>query len=92
MVVKQLDAEITEFAEMLYALRGAMGIKKIKNNILSFLLANHLIRAHQIKTDGLWCPRCGDMFHDRDILRNPRDYYECPKCYAVQHTRCRGNL
>lgn len=38
---KEEEREITEFAEMLYNFREAMTIKTIKNNIESFLLANH---------------------------------------------------
>lgn len=43
-----------------------------------------------ITEDGIWCPRCGDVFHDEDIVDNPDDYYCCDKCYTIQHTKCRG--
>jgi len=39
--LKRIDQEITEFAELLYAFREASTIKTIKENITSFLLANH---------------------------------------------------
>jgi len=42
--LEPMEQEITEFAEMLYNFREAMDIKTIKNNIESFLLANHLRR------------------------------------------------
>ena len=49
------------------------------------------IKAHELEEgeDGLWCPRCGNIFHDEDIARNPCDYYICPKCFVIQHSECR---
>ena len=47
------------------------------------------MKAHETTDDGIWCPRCGDMFHDEDIDNSPEDYYECPTCHAVQHEKCR---
>ena len=42
--------------------------------------------------DGIWCPRCGEIFHTKDMGKHPEDYYTCPTCFAVQHTKCRGQL
>ncbi len=87
---QDLDTGIAEFAELLYAFRMALGIKAIKANIFSFLLSNHLIKAHEMGGDGLWCPRCGDIFHESDMSEKPEDYYTCPECFAIQHEKCRN--
>ena len=42
--------------------------------------------------NNLWCPRCGEVFHEKDIHATPQDYYTCPACKAVQHNKCRGPL
>ena len=42
--------------------------------------------------DGLWCPACGQVFHDSDVTNNPNDYHICPECGAVQHQAHRGPL
>lgn len=41
---EDLEREIVEFAEFIYNLKPAMSIANIKNNIKSFLLANHLVQ------------------------------------------------
>lgn len=44
------------------------------------------------KQDGIWCPRCGEVFHDEDMTKEPDEYYQCPECGAIQHQKCRGPL
>ena len=39
---EKIEQELTEFAEMIYNFRDAMTIRNIKENMRSFLLANHL--------------------------------------------------
>ena len=43
----------------------------------------------QLTADGLWYPRCGQVFHDTDIEANPDQFWVCPLCHAVQHQACR---
>ena len=38
--------------------------------------------------DGIVCPRCGEVFHDKDMEANPDAYYTCPYCYTIQHQKC----
>jgi len=45
----RLDRDITEFAELLYNFRDALTIKNIKENIKSFLLANHLVKRDDVE-------------------------------------------
>jgi len=45
-----------------------------------------------MKEDGLWCPRCGEVFHDRDMRERPQEYWTCPLCGTVEHMVCRGPL
>jgi len=40
--------------------------------------------------DGIWCPRCGEVFHDEDIDKHPEDYYTCPTCFTIEHQKCRN--
>jgi len=40
--------------------------------------------------DGIVCPRCGEVFHDKDIETNTDAYYTCPECFTIQHERCRN--
>ena len=42
--------------------------------------------------DGIWCPRCGEVFHTKDMEEHPEDYYTCSICHTIQHTKCRGHL
>ena len=42
--------------------------------------------------DGIWCPRCGKVFHDKDMEEHPEEYFTCSECFAIQHEKCRGNL
>ena len=39
--------------------------------------------------DGIWCPRCGEVFHDEDMNKHPEDYYTCPTCFTIEHEKCR---
>jgi len=43
-----------------------------------------------VKEDGIWCPRCGEVFHDKDIDEHPEQYYTCPECFTIQHEKCRN--
>ena len=52
--------------------------------------AHAICRLFEPKPDGIWCPRCGEVFHDEDMTVNPKAYYTCPYCFAIQHTKCRG--
>ena len=51
-----------------------------------------MIKAHELKDgeDGIWCPRCGDVFHDADMEKEPGKYYTCPVCFTIEHKECRG--
>ena len=40
--------------------------------------------------DGIVCPRCGEIFHDKNIEEHPEQYYTCPKCFTIQHEKCRN--
>ncbi len=42
--------------------------------------------------DGIWCPRCGEVFHDSDVQAQPELYWTCPTCFTNQHRACRGPL
>ncbi len=42
--------------------------------------------------NGIVCPRCGKIFHDKEMDENPEKYWICPVCSVIQHTKCRGNL
>ena len=52
------------------------------------------LKAHELKDgeDGIWCPRCGDVFHDVDVEKNPEKYYTCPICLTIEHEECRNLL
>lgn len=39
--------------------------------------------------DGLCCPRCCTLFHDKDISRYPDNYWTCPNCFTIMHKSCR---
>ena len=39
--------------------------------------------------DGLVCPRCGEVFHDKDVEKNPKAFWTCPECSVIQHYKCK---
>lgn len=51
-----------------------------------------MVKAHELKNgeDGIWCPRCGDVFHDTDVENEPKKFYTCPTCFTVGHEECRN--
>ena len=67
-------------------------VRRIVGQIKGVILSNNnIVKVVMSKDkDGIWCPRCGEVFHDKDMADNPNDYYTCPLCYAIQHTKCRG--
>lgn len=43
-----------------------------------------------INGDALCCPRCGQRFHDQDLMNHPEEYWTCEQCGTIQHVKCIG--
>ena len=90
--IDELQLELTHVIIQRNLARAA---RDEKSEVIKYLRPElHRCQAElaRLREDGIWCPRCGEVFHDEDMANEPAKFWTCPFCWTIQHQACRGPL